>query len=50
MNRHRFVATAPIEVWLTDITERPSGGGKFYLGVVNDVFSNKIVGYSIGSK
>ncbi|KAJ1684260.1 hypothetical protein LUZ63_020553 [Rhynchospora breviuscula] len=48
--RHRFAATAPNEVWLTDITEHPTREGKLYLCAVKDVFSNRIVGYSIDSQ
>lgn len=46
--RHEFTATAPNQVWLTDISEHlTSKEGKLYLCAVKDVFSNKIVGYSI---
>ena len=48
--RHEFTAAAPNEVWLTDITEHPTGEGKLYLCAVKDVYSNKIVGYSIDSR
>jgi putative transposase len=47
---HEFTATAPDEVWLTDITEHATGEGKLYLCAVKDVFSNRIVGYSIDSR
>ncbi len=45
--RHEFTATVPNQVWLSDITEHPTKEGKLYLCAVKDVFSNKIVGYSI---
>ena len=48
--RHEFTATAPNEVWLTDITEHPTREGKLYLRAVQDCYSNKIVGYSIDSR
>ncbi len=48
--RHEFTAAAPNELWLTDITEHPTGEGKLYLCAVKDVYSNKIVGYSIDSR
>jgi len=48
--RHEFRADAPNLVWLTDITEHPTREGKLYLCAVKDVFSNKIVGYSIDSR
>lgn len=47
---HEFSATAPNEVWLTDITEHPTAEGKLYLCAVKDVYSNRIVGYSIDSR
>jgi putative transposase len=49
--RHEFSADAPNQLWLTDITEhRTTMEGKLYLCAVKDVFSNKIVGYSIDSR
>jgi putative transposase len=38
------------EVWLTDITEHPTGEGKLYLCAIKDVCSNRIVGYSMDSR
>ena len=35
---------------MTDITEHKTAEGKLYLCAVKDVFGNKIVGYSIGSR
>ncbi|WP_157041521.1 IS3 family transposase, partial [Nitriliruptor alkaliphilus] len=43
----QFVADAPDRLWLTDITEHPTGTGKVYLAAVSDVFSRRIVGWSI---
>lgn len=37
-------------MWLTDITEHPTGEGKLYLCAVKDVFSTRIVGYSIANR
>lgn len=48
--RHVFAADAPNQLWLTDITEHKTAEGKLYLCAVKDVFSNKIVGYSIDSR
>ncbi|KAA1425412.1 DDE-type integrase/transposase/recombinase [Mumia zhuanghuii] len=48
--RHEFTATGPNEVWLSDITEHWTGEGKLYLCAVKDVYSNRIVGYSIDSR
>jgi len=45
-----FTADEPNQLWLTDITEHWTGEGKLYLCAVKDVFSNKIVGYSIDSR
>ncbi|WP_406719122.1 IS3 family transposase [Streptomyces althioticus] len=48
--RRNFTADAPNRLWLTDITEHPTGEGKLYLCAVKDVFSGRIVGYSIDSR
>lgn len=45
-----FTAAAPNQLWLTDLTEHPTGQGKVYLCAVKDVFSGRIVGYSIDSR
>ena len=45
-----FTATGPNRLWLTDITEHRTGEGKLYLCAVKDVFSGRIVGYSIGDR
>ena len=42
-----FVATRPNELWLTDITEHPTGEGRIYCCVVLDLFSRKVVGWAI---
>ena len=46
----KFTATRPNELWLTDITEHRTDEGKIYLCAIKDVYSNKIVGYSIDSR
>jgi putative transposase len=48
--RHKFTAEAPNELWIGDITEHWTGEGKLYLCAFKDVFSNRIVGYSIDSR
>jgi len=48
--RRNFSADAPNQVWLTDITEHWTSEGKVYLCAIKDVFSNRIVGYSIDSR
>jgi putative transposase len=45
-----FSAPATNQVWLTDITEHPTGEGKLYLCAIKDVCSNRIVGYSIDKR
>jgi putative transposase len=48
--RRAFTASEPNQLWLTDITEHWTNEGKLYLCAVKDVYSNRIVGYSIGSR
>ena len=48
--RRVFTATEPNQLWLTDITEHPTSEGKIYLCAIKDVFSGRIVGYSIDSR
>ncbi len=48
--RHEFAATSPNELWLADITEHWTGEGKLYVCAIKDVYSNRIVGYSIDSR
>jgi transposase InsO family protein len=48
--RRDFTADRPNQLWLTDITEHATGEGKLYLCAVKDVFSKRIVGYSIDSR
>ena len=45
-----FTAPAPNRLWLTDITEHPTGEDKLYLCAIKDVWSGRIVGYSIASR
>ena len=45
-----FAASAANELWLADITEHRTLEGKLYVCAVKDVFSNRIVGYSIDSR
>ncbi|MDQ0945848.1 putative transposase [Streptomyces sp. V1I1] len=48
--RRDFTADGPNMLWLTDITEHPTAEGKLYLCAVKDVFSKRIVGYSIDAR
>jgi putative transposase len=43
----RFVAEAPNRLWLADITYVPTLEGWLFLAVVEDMFSRKIVGWSM---
>ena len=42
-----FRATAPNQLWVADITYVPTAAGFLYLAVVLDVFSRRIVGWSM---
>jgi putative transposase len=48
--KRNFTAEATNQLWLTDITEHRTGEGKLYLCAIKDVYSNRIVGYSIDSR
>ncbi|MGH1552475.1 IS3 family transposase, partial [Streptomyces sp. L7] len=48
--RRDFTTDGVNRLWLTDITEHPTGEGKLYLCAVKDVFSKRIVGYSIDAR
>jgi len=43
-----FTAEAPNRKWATDITYLPTAAGWVYLAVIVDLFSRKVVGWSIG--
>ncbi len=45
-----FTAPGPNQLWLSDLTEHPTREGKVYLCAVKDVWSNRIVGYSISDR
>jgi len=44
-----FTATAVNQKWLADITYIPTGEGWLYLATVEDLFSRRIVGWSMGT-
>ncbi len=48
--RRDFTADGPNRLWLTDITEHATGEGKLYLCAVKDVYSGRIVSYSIDAR
>jgi putative transposase len=45
-----FTAATINTLWLTDISEHPTGEGKLYLCAIKDVFSNRIIGYSMDAR
>ncbi len=45
--KREFIAFEQDELWLTDITEHWTDEGKLYACIIKDVFSNRIVGWSI---
>lgn len=44
-----FIAKAPNEIWVADITYVPTWAGFLYLAIVLDVFSRRIVGWSMAT-
>jgi transposase InsO family protein len=46
----RFRAAAPNKIWLTDLTEDRTDEGRLYLCAIKDVWSNRIVGYSLSDR
>ena len=44
-----FAANAPNELWVADITYVPTTSGFLYLSVVLDVFSRRVVGWSMAN-
>ncbi|MFZ3560793.1 IS3 family transposase [Streptomyces sp. BH055] len=48
--RRDFTANGPNRLWLADITEHATDEGKLYLRAIKDVFSRRIVGYSIDAR
>jgi transposase InsO family protein len=48
--QRNFSASRPNELWFTDITEHPTSEGKLYMASIEDAFSGRIVGYSIGDR
>ncbi|WP_432738857.1 IS3 family transposase [Maridesulfovibrio sp. FT414] len=45
-----FTASAPNQKWVSDITYIPTGEGWLYLAIVQDIFSRKIVGWSMSNR
>jgi putative transposase len=46
----RFDVEAPDRLWLTDITEHPTGEGKLYCAAVMDAYSRRVIGWSIDTR
>ncbi|WP_165974525.1 DDE-type integrase/transposase/recombinase [Nonomuraea deserti] len=45
--QRRFDVEAPDRLWLTDISEHPTGEGKVYCAAVMDAYSRRVIGWSI---
>ena len=45
--KRRFIAAAPDRLWVADITYLPTWQGFLYLAAVVDVFSRRVVGWSM---
>jgi len=45
-----FTAERPNQLWLTDITEHRTSEGKLYCCAIKDVYSKRIVGYSLDAR
>ena len=45
--RRRFTAEGPDQLWVADITYIPTGAGFLYLAAVIDVWSRRVVGWSM---
>ena len=45
----KFEATKPNEIWLADITYIPTRQGWLYLAAVEDLYSRRVVGWSMGT-
>jgi putative transposase len=45
--QRRFIADAPDRLWVSDITQHRTGEGWVYAAVVLDVYSRRVVGWSI---
>ncbi len=46
----QFARSGLNELWVADITEHPTAGGKVYCCAVKDLFSNRIVGYAVAER
>lgn len=46
----RFTVNGPDRLWCSDITEHPTREGKIYCAAVLDVYSRRIIGWSLGER
>ena len=46
----KFTATAPNQIWVTDITYISTDEGWLYLAGIKDIFTCEIVGYAMGNR
>ncbi len=46
----RYTADAPNRLWVADLTQHPTDEGWLYLAIVVDVFSRRVVGWSMGER
>jgi len=45
--KRQFTPEGPDRLWVSDVTEHPTGEGKVYLAVVVDAWSRRVIGWSI---
>jgi putative transposase len=48
--KQNFTATAPNQVWVSDLTYIPTNEGWLYCAAHKDLFNGEIVGYALGSR
>lgn len=48
--KRRFLAEAPNQLWVADITQHETGDGRLYIAGVVDVFSRQVVGWAMGER
>lgn len=46
----QFVAAAPNQLWVADMTYMPTWAGFIFLAIVLDVWSRRVVGWAIGEQ
>ena len=46
----KFEASAPNQIWMSDITYIPTGEGWLYLAVHKDLFTGEVVGYAMAER